>query len=1592
MPDWQGILCAISVVNTTSSKNVFAKPLDAVPETAGESTGEGAGGEQPLAQQEGGPSRSWTGGPPSTHSKVTSASTASRKRRLELQAAEERAKIRKAAIQERERIDLELVDQRLQADLLDAEDENRAQGSREASIGDTAGGAIERNIHQWMEDSERIASPPMNEAMKTVEPEQPARSLGESSRDGIRQLTAAITRTLDAVQENNASERTTGHLVNRLSSMKDRPVFGGDVLEWPAFRRAFHLSTAKGAYSEEENLARLYGCLRGKAREAVSSLMITKKTTAEIIGALQLRFGNPDMVAQKVLQEIKRLPKIEAGLGNLVVVATQVRNCVAAMEAANHLGYLHSPELGAQIIDRMPPALIHQYTRFAQGSQEPEEPRLVRLANFLFCEAELVTKAGICRVTEERPSQAGRRVEGQRGLRRANARLQRDTVLITHKSATDDRPTRKGKSDGTRRSERCGYCKAAWHTTFQCPQFKKISVQERWKWARRTGVCFLCLVEKHQRSRCEAARCDRAGCDQAHHTLLHGASGRAKKTTEIGPSRSETQDTDREVTANTWSQGSRRILLKVLPVCLTGPRGDVNTYALLDEGSTVTLVDAGVAKAIGAHGAQIRLSLQGVRGMEISEPNSKTVTFAISGTPHGPSYTVSGARTVQQLALPCQSLREEDLKRFEHLGGVTAECYSNADPKVLLGQDNWDLIISREVREAGRNAPVASRTGLGWVIHGYAPSRNKRGNGELALALNDPEACGAGYADMGGDHRNEDLHALIKANFAFEGMGITVQSRKPAAIQRAEKLLDATTRQIEGQWETGLLWRHDTIEFPDSRNTALNRLEALERKMDRNPEFRAAYQKEVNSLLESGYATRVGEAEDCSKRVWYLPHFGVTNPNKPGKLRLVFDAAAKTRGVSLNDKLLSGPDLLNSLLGVLMRFRQRRVAFTGDIKEMFLRIKIRPEDRCAQRFLWREERGRQPDTYHMTSMIFGAASSPCSALYVKNINARAFEEKFPTACNAIIKKHYMDDYLDSVDTEEEAIRLIREVTEIHRQGGFEIRGWSSNSERVQSSLTANKAATGNVNLALCEHPVERTLGVMWNPCTDTLSFDLSMKKIPTDIMEGRRKPTKREMLRVIMSVFDPQGFLAPFTIRSKLLLQNVWRSGIGWDTQLKDEEYELWQRWMKDLKNITGCTVPRCYAVRAQQPIDAELHVFCDASEKAFAAVAYWRLRYDATTTDVAFIAGKSRVAPLKLVSIPRMELQAAVLAVRLAQTITEEHEIKASKRRYWTDSRTVLLWIKSDPRKYKAFVAHRLGEIDDMTKVDEWRWVPTKQNPADDATRGNETTLTANSRWLQGPSFLTRDESEWPTSIPLRGLDRTRGEQRRQFVAVSTEKLQSSLPSVNRFSSWLRLVRATAWVLVFIARCRKTSNSGINSEYIERAERLWMKKAQEDSFGPELVALKQGQAVDRSSRLFQLSPTVDASGLMRLQGRISATVDIPEAMKFPVILDGRHPYTRLLAMHYHQRAGHGSPETVVNELRQRYWVLNLRPTVRQVASHCQWCRVQRAKPQQPRMGDLPHARDVGEGWFHGYLIVVAASFTARVDVADYPTQSLCHE
>ncbi|XP_036345864.1 uncharacterized protein LOC118755091 [Rhagoletis pomonella] len=362
-----------------------------------------------------------------------------------------------------------------------------------------------------------------------------------------------------------------------------------------------------------------------------------------------------------------------------------------------------------------------------------------------------------------------------------------------------------------------------------------------------------------------------------------------------------------------------------------------------------------------------------------------------------------------------------------------------------------------------------------------------------------------------------------------------------------------------------------------------------------------------------------------------------------------------------------------------------------------------------------------------------------------------------------------------------------------------------------------------------------------------------------------------------MSVFDPFGMLAAFLITTKILIQEAWKCEIGWDEVLPQELNKIWWHWWQEFPNVKQLKIPRCYSPQILHGGKVEIHTFVDASQVAFAAVVYVRVLH-INGVDVRFIMGKTRTAPAELMSIPRLELQAAVLGTRLYKLIEDSHEVNIGRAVFWTDSQTVLQWVHSSERKYKAFVGHRIAEIHNGTTAKEqWRWVSTCQNAADVATRP-----------LCPPKFDSSSEQQY------------------YFENRATVQHQ----------------------------CRQAS--------------------QRDCFSSEIAGLSVGGKIAKRSSLYKLSPYLDQSGLLRLSGRIDEATYLPMQARRPILMPAKHIVSTLIVQHFHKINHHQNSAITINAIRQQFWIPNLKPLLKAVQQRCQQCMIDKAKPNQPMMGQLP--------------------------------------
>lgn len=689
-------------------------------------------------------------------------------------------------------------------------------------------------------------------------------------------------------------------------------------------------------------------------------------------------------------------------------------------------------------------------------------------------------------------------------------------------------------------------------------------------------------------------------------------------------------------------------------------------------------------------------------------------------------------------------------------------------------------------------------------------------------------------------------------------------------------------------------------------------------------------------------------------RIWYLPVFAVTNKNKPNKTRLVWDAAATVDGISLNTLLYTGPDINATLLEVLLRFRERHIAVNGDIEEMFHCLAINENDQHCQRFLWYDVDNPNKDyaVYVMQVVTFGATCSPYQAQFIKKLNAERYANDFPLAVQTILTCHYVDDMLASFDTEEKAIATARQVKEIHWHGNFNIRNWRSNSVAVLQAMGEDTKPQRVDMLLGHTGQADKVLGMWWQTADDNLTYSLRFVSIYTEITESHQPPTKRQLLKLLMSIYDPLGLIAQFLVGLKMILQEVHRTPVNWDDHIEEEQFKKWQSWVQHLPKIENIRLPRCYLnqIPSWDDTRVSLHTFVDANESAMATTVFIRIERQ-NEVQVSLVAAKSRNSPTKKTSIPRLELQAAVIGARLTHAVKKALTVPIDDVTYWSDNRSVLAWIRSRNMKLTPFVAFRVSEIHELTSVQQWRWVPTDHNVADEGTKYSEPpNLNANARWYRGPTFLYENEAKWPKQ-PEDTDEET----------VAAHSTPEHTLNFSRYSSWLRLLRTTAYMCRFTTQARRQTNRKFKfllySDELNMARNFIIRQAQVEAFQYEYNLLRNGKILDKESSLYKLSPMIDETGIIRIRGRIDQCTNATESCKRPIILPRLHKITELIIKEEHERLDHHYDDTVVNNLRQTYYIPEIRVAVKTVRSRCQTCSNNAAKPTPPEEAELPHGR-----------------------------------
>lgn len=1281
------------------------------------------------------------------------------------------------------------------------------------------------------------------------------------------------------------------------------PHFKGDSKEYTSFRNQFDVLVHNNeVFKPVIKFSYLKAYLEGEPLKLINNLMLSDDNYRLALDILDKRYSNRRIIAQDHLDQLWSAKKAIMGDSNSIrQLLNTITESVGALKTQNYA------------VDQWDPILLYLFQKkldsILRGQWEltvdtNDDPTVEDFLTFLtkFCKA-----AGAGQFTEC-------------GRERAPIKATKTTTLHTTQPNNKNYRNTYNNTNERKGTFSCQVCEARpGHLLIACPVFKQKTPEERHKLIKDLNRCYLCFSE-HIATHCKCTRVC-LECGGRHHTLLHF--------------KTETADDATNTTNTLFSSVTERpihsqVLMSTVEILIQ----DVNGYfqkvrALLDCASESSYLTENCRNRLGIARQRCNLTVSGISGVRIPAIKAKA-QLVISPVRHSEPQLDINTYLVPRITGFTPSKRIQKAE-WSHLNGVELADPNYNEPlpvDVLLGADVFPYIIRSGRREGSLSEPVGIETIFGWALMGNTGIINPKITTTLLTSL-------------------DSVDKTLRRFWEIEELP-TVPKTSPAEQQCEDIYRTTTTRQSDGRYVVHLPFNCQLPELGKSRPMALQRFYRLESRLENSPELRQQYNAAMQDYIDCGHMSKINIEREP---VYYTPHQAVIKPDRTTtKVRVVYDASAITsNGKSLNDNLFTGPKLQQDLPGIIVRFRLHEIVFTADIKQMFRQIVVTPKHRQYQQLLYRFRSSEPIQTYEMNTVTFGQRSSPFLA--IRTLHQLAIDDagELPEVQRVIRNDLYVDDVATGTNCVESALKLQQDLINVFKLGQFELRKWSSNSIKLLEAVPPEHRQ--NQTVAFIEHENEFTsvLGLRWEPSTDMLSYQYQVNPI---------RFSKRAILSEVARIYDPIGLLTPVTTHLKKLMKYLWSLGVGWDDQLPQEVTDEWSRYHEELPLIGQIQVRRQVT---NSESTYELHGFCDSSESAYAAAVYMLTRKPDGTTYCQLLMGKSKVAPEKKLSIPRLELCGALLLAKVIHYVcTNLTSLKINRKIAWSDSTVALAWIKTPTSMLKTFVANRVAQIQYMTPTATWRHVPTAQNPVDCASRGlTPKELVNHNLWWYGPDFLREPEELWPTINAVPSID---DEQKEQFetksiTLVITEAL-NECPLLYQSDNWSKILRLTSYWLRVRNRLRKKAVPDVkvppSTKEIDDSMWALVYWTQNVFFADEVKQLKNDGTC--SARIRKLTPFLDQKNLLRVGGRLRQA-ELPFTEKYPVLLPKESRLTAVLIDHVHRTNCHPGPQTVQNLIQQNFWIISARSIIRKRIHRCIPCFRARPRAPQPLMGNLPRAR-----------------------------------
>ena len=1293
----------------------------------------------------------------------------------------------------------------------------------------------------------------------------------------------------------------------------DPGTFSGDPKLYRDWKASFLMFIDARELRDYQKILLLKRHLSGDALSCVNGFLElgTDESFDEALETLDYRYGSDLALADSFRDSLENWPKINS-VGNgrpLRQYADFLKHCMAAKRTLRHLSILDDPRTLQKLARTLPTEVIKSWSDAAgrHRIKYNDYPLFDDYVTFVAKRADIASDHLM-----SVDAILGRDKEiKQRSDRSANQR--QATPKLTPKKLSF--ATESG--DDHTIDSLCLYCKASEHSLAECPKFSKLSNQQKKSLVYKEKLCFGCLRPNHTKQTCSTPLTCKT-CGSNHPTALHfKRQGTKPLQGEENPESTVCLATSNSVRGETFAP----IHLVYVSV-LEHPETEIPVYLLDDSASDGTIITDFVCDALETSPKVERtISMTTMTSCNQIIKTSVYDNICVRGFKSDNRVLLNEVYTRKHIAVNRDHIPTgARASKYSHLQHVAHAIPNLMDLKVgiLLGYNNVHALAWQESIRGKKDEPIGVRTAFGWT--------------------------------MVGGVKNDDLaftHRLLTHNLTDKMIldslqeNLTVDHSEKKVSQNDllfMKIMQENISKENDHYSLPLPFR-ERPRLPDNSSYVMGRFSQLKNRLNRNAEFKHKYFEFMDNMVSNGEA-ELALGDTAEGECWYIPHHGVYHPHKPGKLRVVFDCSAKYRGQSLNGHLLQGPDLTNNLVGILLRFRKDKVAVSCDIKSMFHQFRVHRGDRDYLRFFWYGDGGKIVP-YRMNVHLFGAASSPsCSNFGLKAL-ASDHESSHPSAAKFVKENFYVDDGLISVPSSQAAIDLIDQTRDLCSKGGLILHKFVTNNDNVSQHLNISDSPEVKLPDSACT--IQHALGVIWDVASDSFKFEFKPKQA--------REMTKRGLLSTVASIYDPTGFISPVVLHGRLLLQEVCKTVSEWDHPLNDPFISSWMEWIANLDRLSEISIPRCFLSSSSPAKVVELHTFSDASFKAYGCCSILRIVHLDNQVSTALLMSKAKVAPCKqTVTIPRLELQAAVLSVKVADFVVAELKYDHLQKFFHSDSTTVLGYIQNDSKRFHTFVANRVQRIRDTSQVDHWSYISSESNPADIVSRGDSPDGLLAKTWFNGPAFLQSPEYTFRSVIDdvnhgcdLKLQDGDR-EVRWNVVHATVSDPCVDVSLFDRFGKWSKLLAVILCIM-------KWNNSNYTREDVTQ---LIIQGVQQSYFSEEITQLKSKAPIHASSRLSKLDPYLDDNNLIRVGGRLR-NLDKDSHLKHPVVLPSASHVSCLLVRHLHERSAHQGRNSLLNTIRQNgYHILNGTRLVNSVIFKCIHCRKLRGKALTQKMADLP--------------------------------------